>query len=133
MMGTIALSGCEKKYIADATKNNGYGNTTEYFIGQWNCSDRKYCSDGDKISLRFCTDSLYVDIDTKYRTAFPKGHFKYEFHTDTLCIFTENFCWSYVSSINDDKNRISLNYTGVVMAPANDPLPELVYNFRRIE
>ena len=130
MMGVMALCGCEKKYAANEPNIE---NMTECFIGQWKCTDRKYCSGEDNILLKFCTDSIYIDVDTKYRTAFPKGHFKYEFCTDTLRIFTKNYCMSYVFSINNGNNRMSLNYTGVVMTPANDPLPELVYNFRRIE
>ena len=133
MMGVIALSGCEKKHMTDYAKINDNENIAEYFVGQWKCTDIKYCIDDDKILLRFTTDSLYVDVNTKNRTTFPKGRFKYEFYMDTLHIFTEHYPWSYVYSINEDKNRMILNYTGTVMATANEELPSLIYNFRRIK
>ena len=131
IMGVIALCGCEKNYTA---KETNIENMTECFIGQWKCTDSKYCRDDDKILLNFDIDSLYVEVNTKYRCAFPKGRYKYEFLADTLCIFMDNYCMSYVYSINsNNKNRMSLNYTGIVIAPANEPLAELNYNFKRIE
>ena len=124
-MGVMMFVGCKR----DIDANDMYAACE----GQWKCIDNKYSSDDDEILLRFSTDSVYIDVNTKYKCAFPKGCYKYDFFSDTLCIYLENYNMSYIYSINNNKKRMSLNYTGTVAAPANDPLPELIYNFRKLK
>ena len=119
MMGVIALCGCEKKYTA---KETNIENMTECFIGQWKCTDSKYCRDDDKILLNFDIDSLYVEVNTKYRCAFPKGRYKYEFLADTLCIFMDNYCMSYVSSINSNISNINDSFIEKQLIETNSTL-----------
>lgn len=124
MIGVMTFIGCDNE-----CETSNYRRCQ--IIGDWECVDSRYCENGNKLFLYFNKKNVVVDVDTDSRCIFYNGRYKYSFSDDTLQIMLKNGYMPYTITLND--RQMNLRYLGTISAPANELLPEINYQFKKIK